>query len=55
MSGPLQNLTYRLELDEAAKAGAREQLRRKVEDTIDRKLGGERGEKAKDLLRGFFH
>ena len=55
MSGPLQNLTYRLELDDAVKAGAREQLRRKVEDAIDRKLGGEKGEKAKNLLRGFFN
>ena len=55
VSGPLQNLTYRLELDDAVKAGAREQLRRKVEDAIDRKLGGEKGEKAKNLLRGFFN
>lgn len=55
VSGPLQNLTYRLELDDALKASAQEQLRRKVEDAIDRKLGGERGEKAKDLLRGLFN
>lgn len=54
VSGPIRDPIYRVDLDEALKGIAREEVRQKVEDSIDRKLGGESGEKAKDLLRGLF-
>jgi AsmA protein len=54
VSGELRNPDYRVDLDEALKGLAREELRQKVEDSIDRRLGGDTGEKAKELLRGLF-
>ncbi|MCU0935425.1 MAG: AsmA family protein [Gammaproteobacteria bacterium] len=54
VSGELRNPDYRVDLDEALKGLAREELRQKVEDSIDRRLGGDAGEKAKELLRGLF-
>ncbi len=54
VSGPLRDPTYRVDLEDALKGLAREELRQKVEDSIDRRLGGDTGEKAKELLRGLF-
>jgi len=54
VTGPFGQLAYRVELDEVLKAKAKDEARQRVEETIDKKLGGEAGEKAKELLRGLF-
>jgi AsmA protein len=52
VSGPLEHPRYRVRLEDALKAGAAEETLQRIEETIDRKLGGEAGEAAKELLRG---
>ena len=54
VNGPFEKLSYKVQLDEVLKDQATEDLRQKAEEAIDKKLGGETGEKAKALLRGLF-
>jgi AsmA protein len=54
VSGSLENPSYKVRLDAVVKDRAREEARKKAEEAVDKKLGGEQGEAVKELLRGLF-
>jgi AsmA protein len=54
VTGPLAAPRYRVELDDALKARAKDEAERRLEREIEKKLGPEGAEKAKELLRGLF-
>jgi len=52
VTGPLDNLKYRIDFASLATDAVRDEARKRIEETIDKRVGDQLKGPARDLLRG---